>query len=36
MNFAEQNINFNKKKTESKMENPTQSFRETNLRLLLI
>ena len=25
------NINFNKNKTESKMENPTHSFRETNL-----
>ena len=36
MNFVEQNMNFNKNKTESKMENPTQSFRETNLRLLLI
>ena len=24
------NINFNKTKTESKMENPTDSFRETN------
>ena len=24
------NINLNKSKTESKMENPTQSFRETN------
>ena len=27
------NINFNKNETESKMENPTQSFRETNLEL---
>ena len=25
------NINFNKSKTESRMENPTHSFRETNL-----
>ena len=30
------NINFNKNKTESKMENPTHSFRETNLVLQLI
>ena len=29
------NINFNKNKTESKMENPTRSFRETNLVLQL-
>ena len=28
------NINFNKKKTESKMENPTHIFTETNLALL--
>ena len=27
------NINFNEKETESKMENPTDSFRETNLML---
>ena len=27
------NINFNKSKTESKMETPTHSFRETNLGL---
>ena len=27
------NINFDKKKTESKMENPTHSFRETKLVL---
>ena len=31
MHFAEKNINFNKNETESKMENPTHSFRETNL-----
>ena len=30
------NINFNKNETESKMENPTQSFRETNLVLQVI
>ena len=27
------NINFNKNETEPKMENPTHSFRETNLAL---
>ena len=36
MNFVEQNINFNKNETESKMENPTHSFRETNLVFQLI
>ena len=30
------NINFNKNETESKMENPTHSFRETNIVLQLI
>ena len=30
------NINFNKSKTESEMENPTHSFRETSLVLQLI
>ena len=30
------NIDFNKNKTESKMENPTHSFTETNLVLQLI
>ena len=30
------NINFNKSETELKMENPTHSFRETNLVLQLI
>ena len=30
------NINFNKNETESKMENPTYSFRERNLVLQLI
>ena len=30
------NLNFNKNETESKMENPTHSFRETNLVLQLI
>ena len=29
------NINFNKNGTESKMENPTHGFRETNLVLQL-
>ena len=31
MHFVEKNINFNKNKTESKMANPTHSFREANL-----
>ena len=30
------NINFNKNETESKIENPTHSFRETNLVLQLM
>ena len=30
------NIKFNKKETESKMENSTHTFRETNLVLQLI
>ena len=30
------NINFNKNETESKMENPTHSFGETNFALELI
>ena len=30
------NINFNKNETESKIENLTHSFRETNLALQLI
>ena len=30
------NINFNKNKTKSKKENPTDSFRESNLVLQLI
>ena len=30
MHFDEQNINFNKNETKTKMENPTHSFRETN------
>ena len=29
-------INFNKKETESKMENPSHSFKEANLVFLLI
>ena len=28
--FLNKNINLNKNETESKMENPTHSFRETN------
>ena len=36
MHFVEKNINFNKKETESKMENPTHSFRKTRLVLQLI
>ena len=34
--FLNTNINFNKNEMESKMENPTHSFRETNLVLQLI
>ena len=30
-NFLNKNINFNKNKTQSKIENPAYSFRETNL-----
>ena len=30
------NMNFNKNEMESKIENPTHSFRETNLVLQLI
>ena len=36
MNFVEKNINFNKNEAEWKMENPTNSFRGTNLVLQLI
>ena len=36
MLFIEQNINFNKNETESKMENPTQNLIEMNLILELI
>ena len=36
MLFIEQNINFNKNETESKMENPTQTLIEMNLILELI
>ena len=35
MHFVDKKINFNKKETESKMENPTHSFRETRLVLRL-
>ena len=34
--LSNKNINFNKNGTESKMENPTCSFRETNIVLQLI
>ena len=34
--FLNKNITFNKKENESKMENPTYSFRKTNLVLHLI
>ena len=33
MHLLSKTINFNKNKTESKMGNPTYSFRETNLQL---
>ena len=36
MHFVEKNINFKKNDMESKMKNPTNSFRETNLVLQLI
>ena len=36
MHFVEKNINFNKNEIESKTENPTHNFRETNLVLQLI
>ena len=36
MYFLEQNINFNKNETESKIENPTHGFRETKHVLQLI
>ena len=35
MHFAEKKINFNKNETKRKMENPTHSFRETNLVIQL-
>ena len=34
--FVEQNINFNKNRAESKIENHSHIFRETNLLLQLI
>ena len=34
--LMDKNRNFNKNETESKMENPTHSFRETNLVIQLI
>ena len=36
MILLNKNIYFNKNETESKMENPTHSFRETNLVCQLI
>ena len=36
MAFGEKDMNFNKNKTESKMENPSHTFRETNLVLQLV
>ena len=36
MHFVEQKQNLKNPETESKMENPIQSFRETNLVLHLI
>ena len=36
MHFIKQNINYNKTKTELKMENPTPSSGETDLVLQLI
>ena len=33
MHFVEQNINFNKNKMKSKMENPTHSCRDENCAL---
>ena len=36
MLFVAQNPNFNKSETESKMENPTNTSRETDLLLQLI
>ena len=35
-NVLNKNKNFNKNETESKMENPTKSFRETNFVIQLI
>ena len=34
--FLNKNINFNKNAMKSKMENPTNSFRKTNLMLQLM
>ena len=36
MNFVAQNINFNKNETELKIENSSNSARETNLVLQII
>ena len=36
IHFVEQKYNFNKNETESKMENPTHNWKETNLVLQLI
>ena len=32
--LLDKNVNFNRNETESKMENPTHSFREANLVLI--
>ena len=36
MLFGKKDVNFNKNEMASKMENPTQTFRETKLALQLI
>ena len=36
MHFLNKNINFNENETESRIENPTHSFRGTNLVFELI
>ena len=36
MHFEPKNVNFKKNERESKMENPSHSFRETNLVLQFI
>ena len=36
MHFVDQKLNFSKNETESKMENPTSNFKETNYVFQLI